>query len=157
MAVRDKILQRGIFTIKNQEFNAYIIWNDQNFVREEDIKEYKQTGRVKAQSQQYALIFNDIWKAQQYLYKTPELEGGMVFDLSEQKIWNDFRQKNSQKGINKMILNRCLLDEQHKCALLTLNFCDYKDVKNIKKKLTITEYCPGGYDYEEFLKELNKK
>ena len=61
----------------------------------------------------------------------------MVFDLSEQKIWNDFRQKNSQKGINKMILNRCLLDEQHKCALLTLNFCDYKDVKNIKKKLTL--------------------
>jgi hypothetical protein len=157
MTERDKILQRGIFTIKNPEFNAYVIWKDQDWVSKEDIEEYTKTGKVKTHIQQYALIFNDVWKAQQYLYETPELEGGMVFDLNQQEIWEDFIEKNLRKDITKMVLNRCPLEEQHQCSLITLNFSDYKDVQKICEVVKNISYCPGGYDYEKFLNKLNKK
>lgn len=157
MPNEEKILQRGIFTIKNQELNAYVIWKDIHFFSQEKIEEYQRTGKTDFPIQEYALIFNDIWKAQLYLYKTPALKGSSVYDLSQQSAWEDFKEKNLAKGINEMILNRCLLKKNHECALLIMDFNKYETVEKLKENLLNTDYCPGGYNYEEFYQELTRK
>ena len=152
-------MEKGIFTIVNPEYNAYAAWNSFQFVTDDRINELKNWWWESSESNEpkmYALIFDDAWKTKEYIEANPEMEWWVPFRIGTQKSWDSFATTNIDKDTNEMVLNRCILDETHECAVWSFKFSEYKNFEEFEKFIQKVDYCTSWYKNKYTDKDFKK-
>lgn len=152
----DSIHRQGLFTIaKPGVRDGFIIWTGDEFVSNEAIAFYKRKEQA-LEAERYGLLFDVVWNAALYLWKISGIEGGMVYELSDDEVWDRYVRIFLKQGINRAVVNRCIFPEIHKCVMFSIDLREKPTREEALKQAKAFNFA-HGYEYKEFQKILSER
>lgn len=147
-------MEKGIHFLAGKEgHGSLVLWKNEKLFTYDEIEYFRKTGKAHEKDLNLMLpVFSEAWVALQYA-KKHNLKDVLIGLSSDQEHWSYILELAKRNNAQRIVINPCIDDTPHECALITYTFdtaASFSEIDSGMKSIVIEGQ--GGYDKDK----LNK-